>query len=62
MLCFAPLHSTPRGSAIFRTFRNRREANGKSRKAAITAAAGKLAGVLNDVIATNADYREAASA
>ena len=57
----AALHASRR-SMVFRTFRNRLEANGKPRKAAITAIARKLLGVLNAMLATDADYRHDVSA
>lgn len=56
MLYIAALHASRR-SMDFSTFRNRLEANGKPRKAAITATARKLLGVLNAMLATDADYR-----
>ncbi len=56
MLYIAALHAS-RHSAVFRTFRNRLEADGKATKVAITATARKLLGVLNAMLATDTDYR-----
>jgi transposase len=61
MLYIAALHASRR-CAVFKAFRHRLESVGKPTKAAITATARKLLGVLNAMLATGTDYRHAASA
>lgn len=56
MLYIAALHASRR-CAPFKTFRYRLEAAGKPAKAAITATARKLLGVLNAMLATGTDYQ-----
>jgi transposase len=61
MLYIAALHASRR-CPLFKIFRNRLESTGKPAKLAITATARKLLGVLNAMLAKDADYRGAASA
>lgn len=56
MLYIAALHASRR-CPVFKTFRSRLEAAGKPVKAAITATARKLLGVLNAMLASGADFR-----
>jgi transposase len=56
MLYIAALHASRR-SATFNAFRSRLEKAGKPVKAAITATARKLLGVLNAMLANGTDYR-----
>jgi transposase len=60
MLYIAALHASRR-SVAFKAFRSRLETAGKPVKAAITATARKLLGVLNAMLAKGADYRDAAA-
>jgi transposase len=60
MLYIAALHASRR-SVAFKVFRNRLETAGKPVKAAITATARKLLGVLNAMLAKEADYCDAAA-
>lgn len=59
MLYIAALHASRR-CPVFNAFRSRLVAAGKPVKAAITATARKLLGVLNAMLATGTDYHHAA--